>query len=698
MLGVARRYPRASAVLAVVVFAAGTNYCRGGESKPHPAESDRTACNADGTQVQFRGRPPLVADASQPDYMSVIVTGDGKIGVDTIQQQFFGDHPSGLDSLEAANPRDVKAAHATVQKGHKLIINLSDTSSHAVDKTESAASYARTHNLNTSAFLCVNGISASHKVKKGQRTQWPQQASLDKGQQVAVIKPPTDTYSKVANAFHVKVSDIVANNKLPTGALRRGDIIYTNHGDGGPAASDNPPAPTTSTTTLERGNKSPDTLLENFVKKYSPVAQEIEKSDNIPQETLLAQAALESSKGTSKLAVEANNLLSIKADERWTGPVYIKQTTENNIPNNSIVNGVYNGFVVSKQVPGAEPNTSDITVDAPFRKYATPEDSLRDFPKFLKSRGNYKDAFGKDARGFIDSLVDDNGPRYATDPNYAKSVNSLIDKIQALNAPSPNPPNSPGMSNADIFKSYKGDDKHFERGADDPNNNSFCTLKVNGVEKRTAEVTDDQRLTIIRNNLDAVVLTQEGLDNFKVNDLTDEIKADPELTNFDGGKNGVPQDEAPDYYVLHFTGNPGERSVHYDGLKQAKAMQNAGGKTAVNDYIRDDGEANHLTDDAVNQVRSHNTKVRGVEIAGCEQAALTPAENESAFYLSIKNLKDNGWLKKDGSASQAVNEHLRGHEELPAAKGSSHTDWPKIVMDMFREKLIALLVSIGYQQ
>lgn len=43
---------------------------------------------------------------------------------------------------------------------------------------------------------------------------------------------------------------------------------------------------------------------------------------------ILAQACLESSYGTSELAINANNLFGIKAVNGWSRPIYTKRTAE----------------------------------------------------------------------------------------------------------------------------------------------------------------------------------------------------------------------------------------------------------------------------------------------------------------------------------------------------------------------------------
>lgn len=65
-----------------------------------------------------------------------------------------------------------------------------------------------------------------------------------------------------------------------------------------------------------------------FIERLAPIAVKHGKAANVLPSLLLAQGILESSSGTSELAVQANNLFGIKRGSGWTGEVYAKDSKE----------------------------------------------------------------------------------------------------------------------------------------------------------------------------------------------------------------------------------------------------------------------------------------------------------------------------------------------------------------------------------
>lgn len=118
----------------------------------------------------------------------------------------------------------------------------------------------------------------------------------------------------------------------------------------------------------------------------------------------IAQAILESAWGTSKLAVEANNLYGIKASDDWTGEVYAINTSEY---------GDEGWHIVT----------------ANFRKYASWLDSTSDHAEFFTStawrKENYKNVVSEtDYKRAAHAL---SAAGYATDPAYASKLISIIE-------------------------------------------------------------------------------------------------------------------------------------------------------------------------------------------------------------------------------------------------------------------------------
>ncbi len=138
-----------------------------------------------------------------------------------------------------------------------------------------------------------------------------------------------------------------------------------------------------------------------FLTKYFPFALQVQQKYGVPAQAILAQAALESGWGKSKLTQEANNFFGIKADSSWTGPVYNIKTRE--------VKDGKESFPVQ-----------------PFRKYATPFESFENHALFLLKNPRYKAAFNykDDPKQFVAEVAK---AGYATDPKYTELLHKLID-------------------------------------------------------------------------------------------------------------------------------------------------------------------------------------------------------------------------------------------------------------------------------
>lgn len=149
--------------------------------------------------------------------------------------------------------------------------------------------------------------------------------------------------------------------------------------------------------------------LKNFVEQYKPASLRVQGEYGVPHQVTLAQAMLESGYGASKLSVEANNMFGMKTNEDWHGDTY------------EIITGEHtkNGFV---------------KVEAVFKKFGSVEEGFMEYGNYLKNRGFYNDAFENtnDPAKFLQCLVDENGPRYATDPQYAGKVLDIMNQIQSL--------------------------------------------------------------------------------------------------------------------------------------------------------------------------------------------------------------------------------------------------------------------------
>lgn len=127
------------------------------------------------------------------------------------------------------------------------------------------------------------------------------------------------------------------------------------------------------------------------------------KQFKIPASIILAQAALESSWGTSKLATKGHNHFGIKCHE-WSGE------------------RLYH---------------NDDQKGECFRKYRSAEDSFQDHSLFLSGRERYSSLFQlgtTDYRGWAEALQK---AGYATNPNYSSLLIGIIERYSLSRYDSP---------------------------------------------------------------------------------------------------------------------------------------------------------------------------------------------------------------------------------------------------------------------
>ena len=142
---------------------------------------------------------------------------------------------------------------------------------------------------------------------------------------------------------------------------------------------------------------SPD----DFIEKMRPGADECETSEGIPAAFTIAQGALESAWGASKLCVEANNIFGVKANKGWKGKTYTKNTKE-------FLNGQW------------------VIVPALWRAYDTWAECLLDHAEFFKVNPRYAKALEtSDPEEFARRVA---AAGYATDPKYADKLISIMRK------------------------------------------------------------------------------------------------------------------------------------------------------------------------------------------------------------------------------------------------------------------------------
>jgi flagellar protein FlgJ len=147
---------------------------------------------------------------------------------------------------------------------------------------------------------------------------------------------------------------------------------------------------------------SPD----SFIQSLYPYAKSVEQETGIDARLMLAQSALETGWGKHQIMKEDGspsfNLFGIKAQQGWSGDSAKITTTE------------YRGGLAMKE-------------QASFRSYDSYGESFKDYAKFLQGNDRYQTALEQvsDPKEFAIALQNSG---YATDPNYATKINSIMDR------------------------------------------------------------------------------------------------------------------------------------------------------------------------------------------------------------------------------------------------------------------------------
>ncbi|NVD73844.1 flagellar assembly peptidoglycan hydrolase FlgJ [Duganella sp. BJB488] len=149
--------------------------------------------------------------------------------------------------------------------------------------------------------------------------------------------------------------------------------------------------------------------VRSFQQKLGADAEEASRATGIPAKFMLGQAALESGWGKREIkgrdGSNSHNLFGIKAGGDWKGKVVEATTTE-------YVNG-----------------KAQTKVER-FRAYDSYSDSFKDYAKLLASNPRYEKVLASagDASSFAHGLQK---AGYATDPNYANKLTSIIKRSLA---------------------------------------------------------------------------------------------------------------------------------------------------------------------------------------------------------------------------------------------------------------------------
>lgn len=155
-------------------------------------------------------------------------------------------------------------------------------------------------------------------------------------------------------------------------------------------------------------NSSSD-VSSDFQSRMAQHAEEASRATGIPAHLMLGQAALESGWGKREIKASdgtpSNNLFGIKATGNWDGKVVEATTTE-------YVNGIKQKRIEK------------------FRAYDSYADSFKDFANMMRSNPRYENVIANTQNISAYAQAMQNAG-YATDPNYASKLASVIRKVAA---------------------------------------------------------------------------------------------------------------------------------------------------------------------------------------------------------------------------------------------------------------------------
>jgi len=143
---------------------------------------------------------------------------------------------------------------------------------------------------------------------------------------------------------------------------------------------------------------------EQFISGLRPHAEAAARELGVDPNNLIAQAALETGWGRSQPGGDSHNLFGIKAGANWNGASVQANTQE------------FDSGVAAR-------------VDASFRAYGSPRESVEDYVRLIRDNPRYAGAMntGSDVQAFAHALQRGG---YATDPDYANKLSAVAAEVR----------------------------------------------------------------------------------------------------------------------------------------------------------------------------------------------------------------------------------------------------------------------------
>ena len=570
---------------------------------------------------------------------------------------YFSDPKLGIKSILGSNPNISNPD--LIKTGDKIKVWVTDPETRTSKKDRSVTEIAKITGFDANTIAKINNVDKKDIIESGTRILLPRQGSLLDGETAVIVKAG-DSYSKIAIQNEADIVILQTTNGMPAERLQQGQIVVVPSGN----RSALPPAPIDpgkSEPTPPSQDLPPEVQLSEFVKTYKEYAEAVEEQYGVPIELVLAIALHESEYGRSTLATKANNFHGLKANGEWGDrPTYAKKTEEY-YTDDQLAKAKDSNLII-EPIDTVNGKNHVYVVDL-FRQFDSTAAGFLGLGEKLKGEGNYRDAFETaDAQDFLKRLVDNNGPKYATDPSYLKKVSEDIRRVQ------------------------------------DTLNPSEPTLKPTPNESTSES---------IENKINSIELSKNGYEKFISNIDTTYMEEAAEKSTYNPSKNGISQEKS-ELFILHFT------TVYYNGIGQNLPTDRPMGNISVPHFLQStenvgagiqwlidrNGKTYQLTsiDTKTAHIPPHSSTATGVEIESKTQEDISVKQYESAAYLAAYNIVEQDLMKE-----KSLEEVLYGHGQLRTIDRETNpelnvrSDFPETESKLIREKVAELLKEIGYK-
>ncbi len=154
---------------------------------------------------------------------------------------------------------------------------------------------------------------------------------------------------------------------------------------------------------MQKGIKQWASSREEFIKKFTPIAQKIAKKYGMDYKILVAQAALET--GWGRRVID-NNFFNIKATKEWK-----------KLGRDTVKIGTYE-YKDGKR----------IYIEAEWKTYSSPEESIEDFIRLIRTLPRYSKAW-LNRDNYLKFFEEIHKAGYATDPLYSYKLRNIYESI-----------------------------------------------------------------------------------------------------------------------------------------------------------------------------------------------------------------------------------------------------------------------------